>query len=207
MSDSLNWRYATKKFDPTKKLNKSQLDSLMEALRLSPSSFGLQPWKFVVVENPSLRQELRKHAWNQDQITDAAVLIVLCAKTKVDAVYIKKFIATIAKTTQAPLESLVGYEKTMLGAMGAKTPEVISEWSKRQVYIALGMLLSACAQAGIDACPMEGFDPKKFDELLGLSQEGIESVVLCAVGYRSQDDHYANSKKVRFERKEVFIEK
>jgi nitroreductase len=207
MNDHLNWRYATKKFDTTKKISKQDLAELLEVLRLSPSSYGLQPWKFIVVHNPELRKKLRSHAWDQAQITDADTLIVFCARQTMDENYVKNFVGSIAKTRGVAKESLSGYEQMMLGALKSKSPEGVFQWMKNQVYIALGFLLSECAQHKIDACPMEGFDHKKFDEILGLSQEGLESVVLCAVGYRAADDHYADLKKVRFDKNEVFIDR
>lgn len=205
MINDLNWRYATKKFDPSKKIPDQQFNELLEALRLSPSSYGLQPWKFVVVKDPQVRNELKANAWNQPQITDADVLIVLCALKTMDEKYVKHFVQSISQTRGTPIEALAGYEQMMIGTLKGKSPDELSHWMKRQVYIALGVLMAECAQRKIDACPMEGFDSKKFDEILNLSQEGVESVVLCPVGYRDQDDQYAQLKKVRFDHKEIFI--
>ncbi|MBF0491103.1 MAG: NAD(P)H-dependent oxidoreductase [Candidatus Omnitrophica bacterium] len=207
MINDLNWRYATKKFDYSKKVSKQDLEDLLEVLRLSPSSFGLQPWKFIVVKNEALRQEIRKNSWDQPQVTDASDLIVLCSLKTMDRDVVKKFINTIAETWKVSPESLAGYEQKMLGSIKAKSPEEISNWMKRQVYIALGMLLSACAQKKIDACPMEGFIPKKVDEILGLEAQGLESVVMCPIGYRASDDSYAVLKKVRLDKSKVLIER
>ncbi len=207
MNDYLNWRYATKKFDPTQKITKQELDHLLEALRLSPSSFGLQPWKFVVIQDETLRKEVRKYAWNQPQVTDASHLIVLCSLKIMDENYIKNFVIYIARTRAVTPESLSGYEQMMVATLKNKSLDEISNWMKRQVYLALGMLLCVCAQKGIDSCPMEGFEPKKVDGVLGLDKQGVESVVLCPVGYRAEDDHYAHLKKVRFNKSEILIEK
>ena len=207
MNDHLNWRYATKKFDPLKKIPKQEFSEILEVPRFSPSSYGLQPWKFIVVQDETLRKELRKHAWDQSQVTDASHLIVFCALKTMDENYIKNFVKRIALVRGASMESLAGYEQMMIGSFKGKKSEETSNWMKRQVYLALGMFLAECAQRKIDACPMEGFDPKKFDEVLGLEKQGLESVVLCLIGYRAKDDRYADLKKVRFKKNEIFIER
>lgn len=207
MHDHLNWRYATKKFDSSKKISSQELSRLLDVLRLAPSSYGLQPWKFIVVTDEDLRKQLRANAWDQPQVIDASHLIILCSLKEMDEKYVKGFTTQIAQSRGVARESLAGYEQMMLAGVKAKSPEEISSWMKRQVYIALGMLLLECAHMKIDACPMEGFDSKRFDAILGLEKEGIESVVLCPVGYRAADDHYAGLKKARFAKDEVFIEK
>ena len=207
MNQYLNWRYATKKFDSSKKISKRDFEELMEVLRLSPSSFGLQPWKFIIVHDPVLRKKLRPHAWDQPQVTDADALVVFCVLKNMDENYVKNYLERIAQVRSVTKESLLGYEQKMMGYLKGKSAEAISQWMKNQVYIALGGFLSECAYRKIDACPMEGFDSREFDEILALSKEGLESVVLCAVGYRALDDHYAGLKKVRFDKNEVFINK
>ncbi len=207
MEQVLNWRYATKKFDPAKTISEKNLKELLDALRLSPSSFGLQPWKFLVIKDKALRQELRKYAWDQPQITDASHLIVLCVKTAMDAEYIKDFIRRTANSRGTPIEALAGYQDMMLGFLKSMKPEDAANWMKHQVYIALGVLLAECAHRQIDACPMEGFDPQKFDEVLKLKEQGLHATVLCTVGYRAADDHYAKLAKIRFAESEVVIVK
>jgi len=207
MNDDLNWRYATKKFDPLKKISKQKFAELLEVLRLSPSSYGLQPWKFVVVHDPVLRSKLRPYARSQPQITDADTLIVFCVLKSMDEEYVKHYVDRIAQVRGVTKESILGYQQTMVDSLNGKSHDAISYWMKKQVYIALGFFLNECAHHKIDACPMEGFDPQKFDEVLELSKEGLESVVLCAIGYRADDDHYAELQKVRFNENEVFIEK
>lgn len=204
--EDLNWRYATKLFDPKKKVSQSDLNELLEALRLSASSHGIQPWKFVVVTDKKLREELRKSARGQPQVTDASHLIVLCVRTNVDEKHIKKYIQDMAKTRNVTVNSLKDYEGSMTGSIKRKDKEEILEWSIRQVYISLGMLLTACATKRIDACPMEGFDHTTFDRLLGLEKEKLTSVVLCPVGYRG-NDKYAKAKKVRFPQSEIIIKR
>lgn len=204
--EDLNWRYATKIFDPTKKVSEADLKELLEALRLSASSFGIQPWKFVVVTDKKLREELRKNARDQPQVTDASHLIVLCARTNVDENHVKKHVNEIARTRDVTAHSLKDYESSMAGSVKRKGKEEILEWSIRQVYIALGALLTACAVKRIDACPMEGFDRTAFDRILGLKNESLTSAVLCPVGYRGDDKH-ASAKKVRFPQDEIIIRK
>jgi nitroreductase / dihydropteridine reductase len=207
VSNDLSWRYATKKFDSSKKISKQDLTELLEVLQFSPSSCGLQPWKFVIVHDPVLRKELRPHAWDQPQVTDADTLIVFCALKSMDEKYVKRYADLIAQVRGVTRESLLGYEQMMLALIKGRSPEAISQWMHNQVYIALGIFLSECAHRKIDACPMEGFDSKEFDGILGLSQQGLESVVLCAIGYRAPDDKYARYKKVRFDKNEVFIDR
>jgi len=207
MNNDLNWRYATKKFDSSKKISKKDFAELLEVLRFSPSSYGLQPWKFVIVHDPVLRKKLRPHAWGQPQVTDADSLIVFCALKTMDDDYVNRYVDLIAQVRGVTKESLLSYEQMMMASLKDKSPEAVSQWMKNQVYIALGIFLSECAHRKIDACPMEGFDPHKFDEILKLPQEGLESVVLCAIGYRALDDNYAQQKKVRFDKNKVFIDR
>jgi len=201
--ESLNWRYATKKFDTDKKVSESDVNDLIESLRLAPSSFGLQPWKFIIVTDRKIREQLKEHAYNQAQITDASHLIVLCVRTDVDEAHVDKFVESIAKTRGVSKESLNDYAQIMTGSVKSRSEHHVTEWSRRQVYIALGFLIFAASMKRIDSCPMEGFDSAKFDEILGLKKENLSSVVLCPVGYRSKDDGYAQAKKVRFSKNDV----
>ena len=207
MNEHLHWRYATQKFDPSKKIPEAKFLELMESLRLAPSSYGLQPWKFVVVRDPLLREKLCKYAWRQPQVTEASHLIILCALRSIDTGYIKKLTARTAESWGVPPGSLSQHEQGMINSLAAMSAKELSEWMKRQVYLALGMLLTECAYQKIDSCPMEGFDTKKFDETLELEKLGLESVVLCPVGYRSKSDQYATRKKIRFTKSEVVLEK
>lgn len=200
MSDilkALNWRYATKLYDPSKKISENDFNELLEVIRLAPSSFGLQPWKFIVVENKELRNKIKEKAWGQTQVTDASHLIVFCAKTDIAEDYIKEYIKDTANIRNISPETLKGFEDMMLGFRKGHTKESISEWSKRQTYIPLGMLLQAAALKKIDATPMEGFSPEEVNEILNLKKEGLTSVALCALGYRSNDDKTVHYKKVR----------
>ncbi len=205
--DALNWRYATKQFDSSKKVSEKDLNELLESARLSASSFGLQPWKFVVVEDKKLREKLRENGFGQPQITDASHLIVLCSIKNVDEKYIKKYIEHVAKIRGIPKESLKGYEDMMIGFSKQMNKEQMLNWTKKQTYIALGTLLSACALKKIDASPMEGFNSMEFDKILGLEKIGLTSAVICAVGYRSEKDETSKYKKVRFDAKDIVIRK
>lgn len=204
---ALNWRYATKKFDTSKKVSEADLNELLEAARLAPSSYGLQPWTFVVITNPELRKKLREHAWNQPQITDASHLIVLATRTDVDEEYVKHYVEEIARQRNVPVESLKAAQDMMTGDVKSRSKDAVVDWSKHQTYIALGFLLFAAAQKRIDACPMEGFDPAKFNEVLGLKERHLTATVLCAIGYRAGDDKAAQNVKVRFPKPDVVIEK
>lgn len=204
-TDALQWRYATKKFDSTKKIPKNELQDLLEALRLAPSSFGLQPWKFIVVEDEALRKELKTHSWGQSQITDASELVVLCILKNLDEAYVKNYIRQMAETRGVTVESLKHYDDMMIGFIKNQPPAQLSEWMKRQLYIALGFLMYAASEKHIDSCPMEGFDSKKYDEVLGIGDQGLQSVVLCTLGYRAKDDVTASLKKVRLAPEEVLV--
>jgi nitroreductase len=201
--ETLNWRYATKAFDPTQKLSDDQLFQLTESLRLSPSSFGLQPWKFIVVTNTAVREELVWHSWWQRQVADASHLIVLCAKDDTTEVDVQQYINTIATTTWAPLEALDWYKGMMNGALGSRTVDMRRTWAEKQVYIAQWFLLMAAAQLEIDACPMEWFDTQAYDKVLWLEGSGYHSVVLIPVGYRSSEDKYGQAPKVRYAAEQV----
>lgn len=211
MSNSIEhyeWRYAVKRFDPLKKVPQKDIAHLLESLRLAPSSFGLQPWKFLVVTDPKLREELRPHAWNQPQTTEASHLIVMCGLVRMDEAHVQQHIRLMAAERQVPEDSFKKFAAGVLDFIKKQTPEEHAAWIERQVYIALGVLMAECAHLRIDSCPMEGFDAKKFDGLLNLSAQNLRTVVLCPVGYRSADDKYASQKKIRFDSARIisFIE-
>ena len=193
------WRYATKQFDPSKKLTESQIKILLESLRLSASSFGLQPWKFVVVENTKIRQELVQHSWGQRQVSEASHLIVLCSLLDMTETHVDANIERMAAMRGVPMDSLAGFKKMVMGFLSKFDTALKQKWMRDQVYLALGSLLTVCAVEGIDSCPMEGFDPAAYDRILGLNEKGLKSVVVCPVGYRSTEDKYSLQPKVRFE--------
>ena len=201
---ALQWRYATKSFDPSKKISASDWAALEQSLLLAPSSFGLQPWHFVVVSDPAVRKQIRSVAWDQSQVEDASHLVVLAARQNVGVVEVDRLIKRISEVRGVAPETLAEYRQMMLGFVEQPKPGFnASEWAARQTYIALGFLLSTAASMGIDACPMEGFIPPKVDQILGLGAKGYSSVVMATLGYRASDDHYAKAKKVRFSKNEV----
>ncbi len=202
--EALKWRYATKQFDTEKKLSVEQMNTLKEALRLAPSSFGLQPWHFIVVENAEVRAKLRAAGYDQSQITDASHFVVLCSETNVNAALVEKYMQSIALTKGIAVDALSGFSGMINGAIDMKGETGAAEWAARQVYIALGVLLTAAAVEGIDAAPMEGFDPKAFDEILGLEARGLSSRVVVALGFRLGTDENATAPKVRYNEKEIF---
>lgn len=197
--DALQWRYAVKKFDPSRTVAPATWAALERSMVLAPSSFGLQPWKFVVVTNKALRARLREHSWNQGQVTDASHLVVFCRKTSMSPADVQRYIDRIAEVRGVPAASLDGYKGMMNGFVQNPPPGFdVNAWTARQTYIALGFFLSAAAVMGVDTCPMEGFDSGKYDEALGLSGSGFSATVICPAGYRAADDGYAPMKKVRF---------
>lgn len=204
---NLEWRYATKKFDTTKKLSEEQINFLEEAARLAPSSFGIQPWKFYVVSNPEVREEMKKASWGQAQVTDASHIFVVASRIGLVDKDVNDFADDMIKTRGVPAESVEGYRQMMIGSMNGKRDQgVLDDWCARQAYIGLGFILSAAAQNGIDACPMEGFDNAAIDKILGITEEGYASRAYCAVGFRAADDDYAKEKKVRFPKERVIKE-
>lgn len=204
----LNWRYACKKFDSTKLIREADWNILTESLRLSASSYGLQPWKFIVVQNPELRKKLQELSWGQTPVTEASHFVVLTYKEKMDEAHIDRFIAETAKARGVEAQSLEGYKNMMMSDL-VKGPrsEIINWWAQRQVYIAMGSLLTTAAMMEIDTLPMEGLDPAGYDKVLGLEGSGWKTVAAVACGYRAADDKYQSAKKVRFAANDVFIYK
>lgn len=199
----LNWRYATKKFD-SKKISDDDWYALEQSLVLAPSSFGQQPWKFFVIRNPELRQQLQKHAWDQSQVVDASHLVVLAIKQDINTSDVDRYIHRVAEVRDTPKDKLSGLENMIKEFLkDPPFPLQIDAWSTRQVYIALAFLIYSAALLGIDTCPIEGFVPHKCDEILGLKEKDYASKVLCAVGYRSEQDQLAQMKKVRYQTEEV----
>jgi len=205
--DQLGWRYATKKFDPARKIPSDLWATLEKAAVLAPSSYGYEPWRFVVVTTPALREKLKPAAYNQAQVTDASHLIVFCRRESITPEDTEALLARTAKARGVSVESLSAFRGVLSGFVaGGKPPG--GEWTvytARQTYIALGFFLSAAAALGIDACPMEGFDPIQFDEILGLKGSGYLSTVMATAGYRAADDKYATHHKVRRSLEDVIV--
>jgi nitroreductase len=197
--EALNWRYATKAFDPNRKIPAATWKTLQEALMLSASSFGLQPYRFIDVNDSATRAKLMPHAWGQRQVVDASHFVVFAARTAMTEAEIDRFLARIVEVRGGNREALAGYRQMMTGSLvGEEAKARIPHWAAHQAYIALGNLLNSAALLGVDACPMEGFVPAEFDKILSLPAQGYTAVVCCALGYRSADDKYATIPKVRF---------
>jgi nitroreductase len=201
--DQLQWRYAVKAFDPSRAIPAATWATLEQALVLSPSSYGLQPWKFFVVDDKAKRAELRPHAWGQSQITDASHLVVFALKKGMGEADAARLATTTEEVRGLPAGALHGFKAMMVRSLSGKPANAIDAWMTNQVFIALGVFLSAAAMLGVDACPMEGFVPEKFDEVLGLSAKGYSSVVLATAGYRAASDDYATRAKVRYPLAEI----
>ncbi len=195
--EDLNWRYACKKFDTEKKISDEDFNSLLESLRLTASSFGLQQWKFLVIKDEKIRHELMEASYHQHQVKDASHLIVLTTYTQFDEKFVDDFVADTAKTNGKSLDEMQSFKKMLMMVPNFDVDRQAS-WGRNQIYIALGNLLTVCANMRIDSCPMEGFSNKKYDEILGLKEKGLTSVLVCPVGYRATDDKYATAPKVRY---------
>ncbi len=200
--ERLQWRYATKQFDATKKIDDATWTAIEDSLVLTPSSFGMQPWKFFVVTDDGVRQQLLEHSWKQAQVVDASHVVVLAMKKGVDDAEVDRYINYSASVQGIPAENLEGFGKVIKGFLGNPQFDV-NEWAAKQVYIAIGQLMATAAMLGVDACPMEGFVPTKYDEILGLDKLGYASVLVCPLGYRHADDKYATQAKVRYPKAEM----
>ena len=202
----LNWRYATKKFDPVKKIPAADWATLEESLILAPSSFGLQPWKFIVITDLAVKARLVPVSWGQTQPADSSHMVVFAVKTGLGAEHVEKFLDRQVQVRGGSKEALTQYKGMILGSLaGAAQAGTLDSWQTHQVYIALGQFMAVAAMLGIDTCPMEGIDRTKYDEILGLTGTGFATVVACPVGYRAADDKYAGAKKVRFEAKDLIV--
>ena len=202
--ETMNARYAVKKFDASKKIESNLWNTITESMRLSPSSYGLQPWKFLVIENPEIRKTLQTQSWNQTQVTEASHFVVLTYKVKMDETHIKKFVESTAEIRNVPAETLKGYQDMMIGDLvNGPRAQVISTWAQKQCYIAMGQMMLAAATLGVDSCPMEGLDPAAYDKILNLESTGFATVAAVAFGYRHSDDKYQFAKKSRFPSNQV----
>jgi len=194
----LTFRYATKAFDASQQITAEEKEALLSSLHLAPSSFGMQLWKFFIIEDADTRAKLRAESWGQGQVTDSSMFVVLAAETTVDEARVDRWIATMAEAQGTTPDALAGFKDVLLGFVNAMSPEERVEWAKKQVYIALGQLMTSAALLEIDTCPLEGINPVAYDEILGLQEKGYTTAVACAVGHRSAEDKYAEAPKVRF---------
>ena len=204
---SLQWRYATKKFDSKREVSLENLELILSAGNLSATSYGLQPITFMVVSSDEMKQKLLTHAYNQNQVTTCSHLIVLCASTNINEDMVDHYMQRIADERDMQAEDLSDFKDAIVSDVTNRTQEERTTWAKKQAYIALGSMMIAAAELKIDGCPMEGFDTGKFDEVLGLSEKELTSAVIFPIGYRSPEDETQNYEKVRKKLNEIVIRK
>jgi len=203
--ENANWRYATKKFDTTKKVSEKDLATLKEAIRLSASSFGLQPYKVILVENPELRAKLQSASWGQAQIVEASHLVVFANITNFSEQHVDEYFDNLTTTREIQMEAVQGYKDFVKNFINTLPVDVKNIWTSKQTYIALSNLLNAAAELKIDVTPMEGFEPQKYNEILGLNELGLNASLVATIGYRHGEDGLQHLKKVRKSEKELFL--
>ena len=203
ITENLKWRYAIKKYDKSRKIAPTDLEKIKEAVRYSASSYGLQLYKILIIEDEEVREKLRAASFDQEKVTDASHLVVLCNYTNPTPDGVDKYVKLTAETRNQDIEALEGFSKTMKKSIEAKGEEV-DHWTENQVYIALGTLLAAASELKIDSSPMEGFKPSEYNKILGLEERGLNAAVIAAIGYRSEEDTYHHQAKVRKPSDELF---
>lgn len=195
--EQLNWRYATKTFDTTRAIPESVLSTIFEAFNLTATSYGLQPLKLLVIADKNLQKNLVQHSMDQLQVEQAPQVLVFCIETEIDQDYIETYFKLVKNLRQTPDAILKPFQDFLVEDFKNKAQEEIEDWATKQAYLAMGNLLTVCALEGVDACPMEGFSPEAYDEILGLKAKGLKSVLVMPIGYRAEDDMFADFKKVR----------
>jgi len=205
LQQNLRWRYAVKKFDDAKPVSEATVDAILEAGNLTASSFGLQPYQFVVVKDQAVQDKLVEVSWNQNQVSEASHLIVIAVRSDVDHDYINGYVAMIESQRDMPAGTLDPYKDMILGSIGRMAPDALHSWAVKQAYIVMGSMLAACADLQVDSCPMEGFLPAQYDEILGLDERNLNSVLVLPIGYRAEDDKHQHYKKVRKPLEEMVV--
>jgi nitroreductase len=203
---NLEWRYATKKFDATKSLSNSQINILKEAFNLTATSYGLQPVKMVVIQNKEIQNQLVAHSWNQTQVLEASHVLVLCIPKEYTNKDVENYFSLVKKIRNTPDEILNPFKEMLTSSIDSKSQEELKTWNTNQAYIALGNLMTVAANEQIDTCPMEGFIPEKYNEILNLDKHNLTSVLVLPVGYRADDCFMKDLKKIRKKTEEVIIE-
>lgn len=203
---ALRWRYATKKFDSEKLLTAEKIEVLKRAFNLTATSYGLQPLKLLVVQNKELQQKLMEASYNQKQVGTASHVLVIGIEKEIGKSFIEKYFKYVKDIRNTPDDILNPFRDYLIGDFQKKPIEEIRTWATHQAYLVLGTLLTVCAVEEIDSCPMEGFEPEKYDEILGLDKFNLQSVLALPVGYRAEDDFFADLKKVRRPLEETVIE-
>ncbi|MDT0676203.1 NAD(P)H-dependent oxidoreductase [Autumnicola musiva] len=204
--EALEWRYATKKFDDEKILPANKVEILKKAFNLTATSYGLQPIKMVVIHNKKIQEKLKEFSMNQLQVSTASHVMIICIEKEVGQEFIESYFTRVKHIRETPDEILTPFKKFLVNDFNSKPDNEIARWSINQAYLALGTLLTVCATEEIDACPMEGFEPDKYDEYLDLGEHNLKPVLVLPVGYRAGDDVFSNFKKVRRPLKDVIIE-
>ncbi len=197
--EKLKWRYATKKFDSTAYLSEKKLNIIKDAFNLTATSYGLQPIKLAVLKDKGLQKDLVEHSMNQEQVAQASHILVFCIDTNIDKAYIESYFKRIKSIRNTPDKILNPFKEFLIDDFKNKPREIIHKWAVNQAYLAMGNLITVCAMEDIDACPMEGFTPEAYDNILGLTKSGLQSVLVMPIGYRASDDIFAGFKKVRKE--------
>lgn len=204
--ESLKWRYAVKKFNSEKTLTEAQIKTLKQAFNLTATSYGLQPLKLVVIHNKLIQKKLILHSWNQAQVVDASHLLVICIPKKYEKKEVENYFKLVQKTRNTSNKILDPFKEFLTSEIEKKSQEELLLWNKNQAYLALGNLLTVCALEKIDSCPMEGFIPEKYDEILKLSEQNLTSVLVLPVGFRAEDDYMKDLKKIRKPMNDVIID-
>lgn len=205
--ERLGWRYAVKTFDPNRRIPHDDWAMLKRALVLSPSSYGLQPWKFLVITDEGVRRELLSVSMGQRKVVDSSHLVVFAARTTITTQDVRRWVDRLGEVRKLPKSDLDQQYATMVGDLvEGPRAKTAGEWAKRQVYLALGVFLTSAAAIGIDACPMEGFDPAGYDRILKLPDKGYTTTVIATAGYRDPSDRSASAPKARFPDDEVIEE-
>lgn len=202
----LNWRYATKNFDSSRKLSDEKLEILKQTFNLTATSYGLQPVKMIVVSNQEVKDQLMPLTYNQPQVRDASHVLVLCVESEIDTDFIVDHFKRVEETRNTSRDILDRFEKNLVEIFSGWSKEEIKQWMINQLYLTLGALLTVCAVEKIDSCPLEGFQPKEYDKLLGLDKMGLESVIVLPVGYRNESDFFLSLQKVRRGIEELVVE-
>ncbi len=205
ITEALQWRYAVKKFDATKSISVEDLQTLKDSIRFAPTSYGLQPFKAIFVDDETLREQLKDKAWGQTQVTDASQLVVFVAQKSINNADVDAYMQNVADARKITIEQTKGFGDYIKGSIAPMSEEQFIPWNTKQTYIALGMLLQTAAELRIDATPMEGFDAAAFDEILGLKDKGLTTTVACALGYRHADDANQHQAKVRKSEADLFL--
>ena len=203
--EALQWRYATKKFDVSRKIPQEKIEVITQAFNLTATSYGLQPVKLIVIQDPELQQKLVSHAMNQAQVATASHLLVLCIQKELPPTFVHDYFDKVKKIRETPEEILAPFRSSLAQRFKEQHQDQARAWAVNQAYLAMGNLMTVCALEHVDACPMEGFEPKKFDQQLNLGDHGLTAVLIMPIGYRAEDDMFSELKKVRRPRSETVI--